>query len=163
MVTTYSLSISKVTNKEWTCALFVDDCFNFSLFWRVLGVKNGMPIPFPRSFWLLICWSTRQNKYFSISKSEKHLETRLHSIRAYLMRKTCIFTRSLRKKGFRIQSFWISHFILNLIPRVSCLHDSFDDNEGLLCGKHYREGKIPRDIKLSTDRQLLIPKENKKT
>ena len=64
----------------------------------VLGIKNGIPIPFPRSFWLLICGSTRQNKYFFISKSEKHLETRLHSIHAYLMRKTCIFTRNLRKK-----------------------------------------------------------------
>ena len=133
----------------------MDESFNFSLFSRVLGVKNGMPIPFPRRFWLLICGSTRQNKYFFISKSEKHLETRLRSIRAYLMRKTWIFTRSLWKKGFRIQSFWISHFILNLIPRVSCFHDSFDD--------HYRECKKPGDIKLSTDRQFLIPKENKKT
>ena len=143
--------------------MFLDQSFNFSLFWRVLGVTNGILIPFPRSFWLMICGSTRQNKYFLISKNEKHLETRLHSIRAYLMRKTCIFTRSLRKKGFRIQSFWISHFILNLIPRVSCLHDSFDNNEVLLCGKHYWEGKRPGDIKLSTDRQFLIPKENKKT
>ena len=141
----------------------MDETFNFSLFWCVLGVKNGMPIPFPRSFWLLICGSTRQNKYFFISKSEKHLETRLHSTRTYLMRKTCIFTRSLRKKGFWIQSFWISHFILSLIPRVSCLDDSFGANEGLLCGKHYREGKIHGDIKLSIDRQFLIPKENKKT
>ena len=144
------------------CVLFVDDSFNFLLFWRVLGVKNDKPVPFPRSFWLLICGSTRQNKYFFISKSEKHLETRLYSIRAYSMRKTCIFTRSLQKKGFGIQSFWISHFILNFIPRLSCLHDSFDDNEGLLCGKHYLEGKRPSDIKLSTDRQFLIPKENKK-
>ena len=140
----------------------MDESFNFSLFWRILGVKNGMLIPFPRRFWLLICGSTRQNKYLFISKSEKHVETRLYSIRAYLMRKTCIFTRSLRKKGFRIQSFWISHFILNLIPRVSCLHDSFDDNEGLLCGKHYRECKRSGDTKLSTDRQFLIPRENKK-
>ena len=101
----------------------MDESFNFLLFWCVLGVKNGMPIPFPGTFWLLICGSTWQNKSFFTSKSEKHLETRLHSIRAYLMRKTCIFTRSLRKKGFRIQSFWISHFIPNLIPRVSCLHD----------------------------------------
>ena len=81
----------------------MDESFNFSLFWYVPGVKNGKPIPFPRSFWLLICGSMRQNKYFFISNSQKHLETRLYSIRAYLMRKTCIFTRSLRKKGFRIK------------------------------------------------------------
>ena len=66
------------------------------------------------------------------------------------------------KKGFRIQSSWISHFILNLIPRVSILYDSFDDNEGLLSCEHYRKGKRLEDIMLSPDRQFLIPKENKK-
>ena len=76
--------------------------------------------------------------------------------------KTCNFTRSLRKIGFGIQSFWISHFILNLFPRVSCLQDSFDDNEGLFCGQHYREGKRTEDIRLANGRQFLIPKEIKK-
>ena len=86
----------------------MDESFNFSLFSRVLGVKNGMPIPFPRSFWLLICGSMRQNKYFFMSKSEKHLETRLHDIRAYLIRKTCVFTRSLQKK---VSEFNVSELV----------------------------------------------------
>ena len=47
-------------------------------------------------------------------------------------------------------------------PQVSCLHDSFDEYESLLCGQHYREGNRPGEIKLPPDRQLLIPKENKK-
>ena len=82
--------------------------FQFLVILNVLGVKNGMPIPFPRSFWLLICGSMRQNKYFFMSKSEKHLETRLHDIRAYLMRKTCVFTRSLQKK---VSEFNVSELV----------------------------------------------------
>ena len=33
--------------------LFLDESFNFSLFSRVLRVKNNMPILFPQSFWLV--------------------------------------------------------------------------------------------------------------
>ena len=61
-----------------------------------------------------------------------------------------------------MQSFWISHFTLNFIPKISCLHDSFDNREGILCGQRYREGKRPGDFQLSSERQFLIPKENKK-
>ena len=39
----------------------------------------------------------------SYQKREKLLETRLHSIGVYLMSKTCIFTRSLRKKVSEIK------------------------------------------------------------
>ena len=62
---------------------------------------------------------------------------------------------------FKVSELFTS--ILNLNPMVSCLYYSFDDNEGLLCGQHYQKGKRSGDIKLSTDRQFLIPKENKKT
>ena len=41
-VTKYSLSTSKVTNKEQTCVLFVDESFNFLLFSRVVSVKDSM-------------------------------------------------------------------------------------------------------------------------
>ena len=75
--------------------------------------------------------------------------------------KTWKFTKSLREKGFRIQDFWINHFILNLIPRVSSLYDTFDDNEGLLHSHYYWKSERPGDIKLP-DRQFLIPNENKK-
>ena len=75
--------------------------------------------------------------------------------------KTWKFTKSLREKGFRIQDFWINHFILNLIPRVSSLYDTFDDNEGLLHSHFYWKNERPGDIKLP-DRQFLIPNENKK-
>ena len=47
-------STSKVTNKKKR-VLFVDDSFNFSLFSRVLRVKNSMPIPFRWSFWIDMC------------------------------------------------------------------------------------------------------------
>ena len=75
--------------------------------------------------------------------------------------KTWKFTKSLREKGFRIQDFWINHFILNLIPRVSSLYDTFDDNEGLLHSHYYWKSERPGDIKLP-DRQFLILNENKK-
>ena len=65
--------------------------------------------------------------------------------------KTWKFTKSLREKGFRIQDFWINHFILNLIPRVSSLHDTFDDNEGLLHSHYYQKSKRPRDISYVAD------------
>ena len=35
-----------------TRVLFKDESFNFSLFSRVLRIKNSMSIPFPWSFWL---------------------------------------------------------------------------------------------------------------
>ena len=60
----------------------MEESFNFLLFSPILGVKDDMSILFPQSFWLLICGSTQQNKYSFTSKSEKHLETRLHNIRA---------------------------------------------------------------------------------
>ena len=151
-----------LTNKK-RIFLFVDESFNFSLFSCVLRVENSMPMSSTWSFWLDM-WSARQNKNVFISKSEKHMETRLHSIRALNPRpeENLQLYKKLAKKRFLNSSFWISHLILNLIPRVSCLQNSFDDNEGLLCGQHYREGKGPGNIKWSTDRQFLIPKENKK-
>ena len=54
----------------------MDKSFNFSLFSRVLRVKNSMPIRLPRSFWLYDMWKCMTKNH------EKHLETRLHSIRA---------------------------------------------------------------------------------
>ena len=135
--------------------LFVDESFNFSLFSRVLRVKNSMPIPFPWSFWLVMWKCTTKQECFHI-KNEKHLETRLHSIRALNPRpdENLQLYKKLAKKRFLKSSFWISHLILNLIPRVSCLQNSFDDNEGLLCGQHCQEGKGPGDVKLSTNRQF---------
>ena len=46
LVTTYSLRTSKVTNKEWTQVSFVNGSLNFSLFSRLLLVKNIMLILF---------------------------------------------------------------------------------------------------------------------
>ena len=54
----------------------------------------------------------------------------------------------------------ISEFIFNLIPRVSNLYGTFDD-EGLLHGHYYWKSERPGDIKLP-DRQFLIPHKNKK-
>ena len=92
------------------------------------------------------------------------METRLHSIRALNLRpdENLQLYKKLAKKRFLNSRFSISHLILNLIPRVSCLQNSFNDNEGLRRGQHYREGKEPGNINLSTGRQFLISKENKK-
>ena len=114
--------------------LIVDGSFNVSYFSCLLSVKNSLLILFPEVFSQLICGSTRQNKYLFISKSGKPLETRLLIIRALNPRpgeylKTY---EKLAKKGFRIQDFCINHFILNLIPMVFSLYDTFDGNEGLL-------------------------------
>ena len=135
------------------CVLFLDDSFDLSFFSHLLSLKKSMLISFPEVFGQLICGSTRQNTYFFTSKSGKLLETRLHIIRALNPRPEENFQnyKKLARKGFRIRGFWISHFILNL----------FDDNERLLRGQHYWKDKRPGDIKLSSDRQILIPKENK--
>ena len=84
----------------------MDESFNFLLFSHVLGVKNGMPILFPRNFWLLICGSTRQIKYFFISKSEKHLETRLHrpkTIKSKTKEKLACLQKACEKKVFEFK------------------------------------------------------------
>ena len=155
-------STSKVTNKKKR-VLFLDESFNFSLFSRVLRVKNSVPIRFPWSFWLDMWKCTTKQERLHI-KSEKHLEARLHSICALNPRpeENLQLYKKLAKKRFLNSSFRINHLILNLIHRVSCLQNSFDDNEALLCGQHYRESKGPGNIKLSTDKEFLIPKENKK-
>ena len=88
-----------------------------------------------------MCGSTRQNKYLFISKSGKPIETRLHITRALNPRKAC------KKK--------ISEFIFNLIPRVSNIYGTFDD-EDLLHGHYYWKSERPGDIKLP-DRQFLNP------
>ena len=75
--------------------------------------------------------------------------------------KTWKFMESLQEKGFWIQDFWINHFILDPIPMVPSLYDTFDDNDGLLHSHYYRKSKRPGDIKL-LDRKFLIPNENKK-
>ena len=92
------------------------------------------------------------------------MEKRLHSIRALNRRpeENLQLYKKLAKKKFLNSSFWITHLILNLSAGVACLQNSFDDNEDLLCGQHYQESKGPGNIKLSTDRKFLTPKENKK-
>ena len=134
--------ISKVTNKEKTC--FVCEWkFQFLAIFTRSKSKNSMPIPFPWSFWLDMrkCSTKQERLHIKKWKTYGNEITQIQD-----QRKTCNFTRNWREIGFRIQSFWISHLILNLIPRVSCLQNSFDDNEGLLCGQHYRESKGPEHI-----------------
>ena len=74
--------------------------------------------------------------HFLESEKGKTLEARLHSIPALNPRpegKLQIY-QNLAKQDLQIQSFWISHFSLNLSLRVSSLYDSFDDDDGLLRG-----------------------------
>ena len=48
--------------------LFLDESFNFSLFSRVLRVKNSVPIPFPWSFWLDMWKCTTKQERLHIKK-----------------------------------------------------------------------------------------------
>ena len=119
-----------------------------------------------RSFEVFGCWFVEVRDRISTSSYQKVENIwKRDNIRALNPRpeKNLHIYKKLAKKGFQIQSLWINHFILNLITKISWLQDSFDDNEDLLCGKHYQEGKRPGDIKLSPDRRFLIPKENKRT
>ena len=87
--------------------LFVDESFNFSLVSRVLGVKSGMPIPFPRSFWLVDMWKYATKQVLLHIKSEKHVEARLHSIPALNPRpnKNLHIYKKLAKKRFPNSKF----------------------------------------------------------
>ena len=114
---------------------------------------------------LLVMWTcTTKQECLHIKNWKKHLEARLHCIRALNPRpeENLQLYKKLAKKRFLKSKFWISHLILNLIPKISCLQNSFDNNEGLLCSQNYREGKRPGNIELSTGRQFVISKENKK-
>ena len=147
------------------CVLFLDESFNFPLFSCVLRVKNSMPIPFPGRFWLVDMWkcATKQ-KLLHIKKGNASGNeiTQYSCIKSKTRGKLATLQEACKRKVSEFKYFQISHFILNLIPRVSCLHDSFDDNEDLLCGHQYREGKRPGNFMLSTNRQFLIPKKKKK-
>ena len=146
------------------CVLFLDESFNFPLSSCVLRVKNSMPIPFPGRFWLVDMWkcATKQ-KLLHIKKGNASGNeiTQYSCIKSKTRGKLATLQEACKRKVSEFKYFQISHFILNLIPRVSCLHDSFDDNEDLLCGHQYREGKRPGNFMLSTNRQFLIPKKKK--
>ena len=114
------------------------------------GFESSIPISFARRF--LASW------YVDVRDKTSTFSKQIGKVLAG-RKKTSIFTRTLRKKDFRMQRFWISHFFLNLISKVSCLHDSFDGNEGLLRFQRCWQGKRPRNMKLSSERQFIIPKE----
>ena len=118
--------------------LFVDENFNFSLFSLVLRIKNSMPIPFPWSFWLDMCKCMTKQVCLHIKnwKTSGNETTKIHVLNPRLEENLKLY-KKLAKKRFLNSNFWISHFILNLIPRVSCLDEnSFDGNKGFLCGQH---------------------------
>ena len=90
---------------------------------------------------------------------------RLHSIRALNPRpeENLQVYKKLAKEKFPNSEFPNQSLHSQSHPKVSCLHDSFDDNEDLLGDHQYREGKRPGNFMLSTNRQFLIPIKNKKS
>ena len=86
-------------------------------------------------------WKTNKNEVTYNSRIKSKIRRKLENLR-----KAC------EKK--------VSKFIFNLIPRVSNLYDTFDD-EGLLHGHYYWKSERSGDSKLP-DWQFLIQNKNKK-
>ena len=141
----------------------MDESFNFSLFLLVLKVKNSMPIPFPWRFWLDMWKCTTKQEHLHIKKwKTPGNEISQHSCIKCKSRGKLVTLQEAGKKkvsGFKVSEL-VTSFSISSRGSLVCLQNNFGDNEGLLCGQHYREGKEPGDIKLLTDRQFLIPKNN---
>ena len=81
--------------------MFVDESFNFSLFSRVLRVKNSILISFPRSFWLVNMWKyvTKQVFLHTIKVKNIWKEITQHScIKSKTRRKLATMQEACQKK-----------------------------------------------------------------
>ena len=75
--------------------------------------RNGFESSIPISF----AWSFLASWYVDVRDKTSTFSKKIGKVLVD-RKKTSIFTRTLRKKDFRMQRFWISHFFLNLISRV---------------------------------------------